>query len=1028
VAYVDVTGEPSISRIYETDGIDWALKFVPAEAFSDAEQNIFQGPYLLATSGAGLSDSRANQSVMGTLRLFDLSRLPHDLSLLMRRRLNHSAASYAELLGLDPVEDNLRYRELRQLDTPTGLPLAGSTPIAAAIDPVRRLLYLANCTIGLTIVDLQDTRGTLDRNAPSGVDDRVLGSIPLLTADGRHACAADVAFDVSADGRTVAYVAAREDGLYLVDLGPARMDLSLEGIPRGSTFSGTNRVRIDEVRYFNEKESTFYEVALQLPGSLAEKYGDEVEVEITALDVHGDPVRPPTDENGDPLPNFARVMETVTLGRVPQTSRYHLNPDGGRTNKLIVSNLPLDEITQLRPECPGPNCTVIYGGIGGSLEMQALISEPLEGRVHEVPIEKVGVILLGIDGLRQDVFYPDDDVNDPENPPIRLDPATTPGFRDIMGGPFHNVDAHSLRLKGATAVFPSITLASWASVESGNPPKLTGQLGNEFFDRRLPSGVPRDRRPPRGMISYASGSFPGYDTYSLEETLQWDFVPAGDPPPLWAPQNRLWEETTLFKELKELSGYRQHFGEMVVEGAHYSRDSDRWLTGPRFEANLLGRWHLGREAGLADAADCQRGDDGGDCGRAVDRVMYRHLDRYLERHGSSFMSGATRFPGFLMLYQMGPDHTAHEQTAGATYRDFLRDFTGAEVLTNLQSRLISIEEYYNKMFVITTDHGHTASAADGEREAWAEENWQAGGPALDPSNHHMHLDEFVAVMGLIGLSLPQPREFNVLGPKPRDRNPDDRDVVVAFNGPMAHVYIRAVQADGTMLSWETPACQADRDAMGNGLAAALGGVRAAFGVSPDLYTDAADRRLLLKLIDAIDFILVRKGNTYVVRKAFAHSGPWPPDTEPAEPEPDRAECAGKTVPHSTVEEFSLEDWFAAHPNDFADAANRIRGLNHPERAGDLIIVFKFRTDDLRQDRYSSGGNLPSWHGSLNRSDSYVPFIVSYPGGNTNQIEDFVEPVCESTTHCPSTLKVAPLIKQIIREQLPMDSQEMEQGP
>jgi hypothetical protein len=236
-----------------------------------------------------------------------------------------------------------------------------------------------------------------------------------------------------------------------------------------------------------------------------------------------------------------------------------------------------------------------------------------------------------------------------------------------------------------------------------------------------------------------------------------------------------------------------------------------------------------------------------------------------------------------------------------------------------------------------------------------------------------------------------------------------------------------------MLSWETPACQADRDAMGNGLAAALGAVRAAFGQSADLYTDAAffgeDQPVLRKLIDSVDFVLVRKGETYVVRKAFAHSGPWPPDTEPAEPEPDRAECAGKTVPHSTVEEFSLEDWFAAHPNDFVDAAERIRGLNHPDRAGDVIIVFKFRTDDLRAFRYSSGGNLPSWHGSLNRSDSYVPFIVSYPGGNAAQMKDFVEPVCgPGATHCESTLKVAPLIKQIIREQLPMDSQEMEQGP
>jgi hypothetical protein len=677
---------------------------------------------------------------------------------------------------------------------------------------------------------------------------------------------------------------------------------------------------------------------------------------------------------------------------------------------------------------------VIYGGIGGSLEMQALINEPLEGRVHEVPIEKVGVILLGIDGLRQDVFYREgeDDVRDPFNPPVRLDPATTPGFRDIMGGPFHNVDAHSLRLKGATAIFPSITLASWASVLSGQPPAVTGELGNEFFDRTLRPGVPERLSAPAGMVSYSGGAFPGYDVMWPSELQNGDFVPAGTPEPMATAQNQRWLDQpnhppTIFEDLASLAGYNEHRGPPLVSASHYAKgvEQGRWITyQARGEAVVDGAARL---CDLGPDALCESLTS-----KRIDEGFWDFLSQYLDRHAAAWREGQERFPGLLAFYQMGPDHVAHENGLGSLifgegYSEFLQETTGGTVLKPLRDRLVQLEEFYNKVFLITADHGHTEASAIGDRERWAR-GMRVGPPTLDPTNHHMHLDEFVAVMGLIGLSLPQPREFNVLGPKPRDRNPDDRDVVVAFNGPMAHVYIRAVQADGTMLSWETPACQADRDAMGNGLAAALGGVRAAFGVSPDLYTDAADRRLLLKLIDAIDFILVRKGNTYVVRKAFAHSGPWPPDTEPAEPEPDRAECAGKTVPHSTVEEFSLEDWFAAHPNDFADAANRIRGLNHPERAGDLIIVFKFRTDDLRQDRYSSGGNLPSWHGSLNRSDSYVPFIVSYPGGNTNQIEDFVEPVCESTTHCPSTLKVAPLIKQIIREQLPMDSQEMEQGP
>jgi hypothetical protein len=367
------------------------------------------------------------------------------------------------------------------------------------------------------------------------------------------------------------------------------------------------------------------------------------------------------------------------------------------------------------------------------------------------------------------------------------------------------------------------------------------------------------------------------------------------------------------------------------------------------------------------------------------------------------------------------------------------------VLSNLKSRLVSIEEYYNKMFVITTDHGHTASAADGEREAWAEENWQAGGPALDPTNHHMHLDEFVAAMRVIGRASSPRREFSILHPRTEDdpgaRDPQTRDVVVAFNGPMAHVYVRSRDTNGDLMPWDVPACEADRDAVGNGLAAALGGVSGVgFGTSEDLRTDAALFELepgvkpLQTLIDAVDFVLVRKGDTYVVRKAVPDGSP---SNSPPAAAPEVPQCGGAVAVPTEVREFSLSEFDQVFNQGlsfegrghYVDLARRVEDLNHQQRAGDVIIVFKFRTDDLRESRYSSGGNLPSWHGSLNRSDSYVPFIVSYPGGNAEQMKQFVEPVCgPGATHCESTLKVAPLIKGIIGGQMEGATEEQEQGP
>jgi hypothetical protein len=303
----------------------------------------------------------------------------------------------------------------------------------------------------------------------------------------------------------------------------------------------------------------------------------------------------------------------------------------------------------------------------------------------------------------------------------------------------------------------------------------------------------------------------------------------------------------------------------------------------------------------------------------------------------------------------------------------------------------------------------------------------------------MHLDEFVAALEVVGRATPDGREFSILHPRateddPGARDPLTRDIVVAFNGPMAHVYVRRTGADGALYSWSDPPCQEDVDTIANGLVAALGGVQTAFGTSDDLYTDSADffdREAqafpLLALIDAIDVVLVRKGGDYVVRKPFPAPEVWPPEGTTM-PLPSAPECAGKTVPPSSVEEFTLEQWFGNLLGTHPDAINRIRAMNHPERAGDIIIILKFRTDDLRQDRYSSGGNLPSWHGSLNRSDSYVPFIVSYPGGSKETVTPFVESQCGSATHCDSTLRVSPLIKDIISAQLESATEEQEQGP
>ena len=909
----------------------------------------------------------------------------------------------------------------------------GSQPFRAFADPERRLLYLANGTTGLTVIDFQDPSGSIDDSPHDGVDDRVLTSIPLPADGNRTAVARDVAMDINDRGRVDGYVAAREDGWYKVDLGPARMDVHLEGVPPGQSF-GASRVEVAEVRYFNEKDSTYYEPVVQLPGHLADLYPEQVDVTISTFDTAGRPITPP-------LGDFAPAILTITLHRVRQTNRYVLNPDGGRTKALLVSNLPLSEIalstspsSTLR-SCQPQGCFVVYGGLGGRIRLEAMVlpgATTLAGRAREIPIEKVGVILIGIDGLRQEVLYPlgENDVQEPNvSDQLPLDVETTPGFGPIMGGlplpdGHFNIGAHSLRLRGASAIFPSITLASWASVLSGQGPDNTGELGNEFFDRSATDrpGVPAKRQPPPGMVSYSNGAFPGYDTYGIIEKRDWDFIPGNDPAPESSPQNQLWQGHNLFHDLKDervFPGFREQFGPLVVAGNHYARGADLWLT-----SSLGDVPHSFSTIGCGIETDVTA-DEGLNCALASDAIVRSHLLRYFDDHRPAWFAGREKFPSFLMLYQPGPDHLAHYRgLSNGEYRNYIRDEVGRNTLNQLRAALIDIEQYYNKIFIITTDHGHTETGATGEREDWTHVNWNQGGPPVDSTNRNMHLKEWVPLLELVGRSVDPERIFRVLSPDtPALRDTAQANIAIAFNGPMAHVYVRATDTQGRAQSWAIQPCQEDRDTVANGIVAALGGMPATFGTSPDLHADASvfDSGQLGALTAAIDFVLVRKGGGYVVRQPQAATTPTPTHTPVAVPtqSPQRPECRGKVIPPSTVQEFKLEDFFGGSTAGvYVQAANRINRINHLDRAGDVIIAFRSRTDEPLTARYTSSSNIPSWHGSLNRSDSYVPFIVSYPGGNVEPLRPLVRAptACGSDTMCDSTLKIASLVKETFGQQ------------
>jgi hypothetical protein len=154
-------------------------------------------------------------------------------------------------------------------------------------------------------------------------------------------------------------------------------------------------------------------------------------------------------------------------------------------------------------------------------------------------------------------------------------------------------------LKEVTAIFPSITLASWASIFTGKMPNETGITGNEFFAKDLYTngqGMPSKRDGsltpilnPAGIVSFDSGAFKGYDIVgpgSNDFFIPWQFNWKPTMNPAVTPQNDtrvLTAGKTLFESISEMQGVQNYVNDkgadaVTVAYSHYARGASNWLT------------------------------------------------------------------------------------------------------------------------------------------------------------------------------------------------------------------------------------------------------------------------------------------------------------------------------------------------------------------------------------------------------------------------------------------------------------------
>lgn len=681
-------------------------------------------------------------------------------------------------------------------------------------------------------------------------------------------------------------------------------------------------------------------------------------------------------------------------------------------DRFIVSNRSTTDLDDLGTVAS--DTIVLYGGIGN----RAMIE--LGGAEKEIPIEPVGVIVIGIDGLRQDVLYPAELDNVQDGGTYRVNIGELPGLRQILAG-FDQPEAkqHYIMLPEVTAIFPSITLASWASIFTGKLPGETGILGNEFFARDLldknitwnldkaneKSHVPDRYDNPAGMITFSSGAFKGYDAFGIIPKFTRDFL---------IPYQGNWENTvaaentpqndgnilmakTVYEQIQqEVPAVESYFtarggDATVVANNHYARGAIHWLT-----------WDIELDWGeskILDKASWGKLED-----YLGDGVFTGKYDKYTV---DGLKRNTVPFSALTVWYLPGLDHEAHLKGMGV-YRDYFKSVTD-DYISKLTDRLKDLDEFDNKIFIIVADHGMTAmpwnytvpitNPVTGQTKqikpetscSLKLEKFDAYKvQAHEQANNNLHIWELGEILKTAaeesGLF------FKVLAPVPiaalfKDKNQDETpygatseivkaNVIAALNGPMAHIYLKSGD------TWKN----IPSDDKLHELAIVLKRMLQESGVNLDI--DVKNK--FANLISSVDRILIRQDGVYKVFNGF--------------------DAMGNLVPPDDI---------AILPNSiYVRPVERIIGMNNIDRSGDIVLIFKDFTNDSSQNRYTSGVACKAWHGSLSPADSYVPLIVTYPGGNKTELEAYVNNTdgCSTDQGCDGNWRVTDLIQSIIIKQ------------
>ena len=713
------------------------------------------------------------------------------------------------------------------------------------------------------------------------------------------------------------------------------------------------------------------------------------------------------------------------------------------------------------------NTAVLYAGLGNSFMIE------VGGARKMLPIEPAGVVVLGIDGLRQDVLYApsgtddgtgvhasySDTVGSGFSSPYYVPLSDVKGFCAVMGGKYDDGIIYSscdpagaedkhIKIKDVTTIFPSITFAAWASILTGMTPSATGITGNEFFARdmlanyetipgmyMLPSGmVTLDAdggafRPlvPGGSYSWLNKSLPFILNYIMpadfgifsHPTLQTKLDASApghalrsEVKPLWADIN-----TLVAKRYKRTSEARCDSTEnecrTVSMFNQYAEGADGWGTsGPISKPLFDAFWQLPGAAGISYSA------------ALMDSSSANETAAFISSYFSNNVQNGKRknFPALFSVYLSGLDHYAHIEGMGE-YASYVKS-TADDKVSQIVKALKGQDEFDNKIFIIVSDHGETAMPWDYNVETTNPETGQVKSvtpetscelklekfdtfkvQAPEQANNSLHIWELGEMFkqtgfykGADGLdfAVMAPQEIASLynqfsyGAKP---NTSTANIIAALNGPMAHIYLK----NRFNNSWTVPRMVEDIGYVAELLRLTVSTNKTASNLSNLFPVGLFEEDVPIlagidRLMNSVDMILIRRNDSYEVFSGIKADG-------------------------SDILSTPLDNYGEFGSSQYVKALRRIVDMNHPDRSGDIVLVMKNLTIGDPIDRFTTAYACKAWHGSLNPSDSYVPLILSYPGGNKSEMDKFLLNVSACPGgQCEGNWNTIDIIKEIMSKQ------------